>query len=316
MSSLDSSGVAQNSAAGPASPENRAAQRVAGSPEHLAEVPEVRGRAVLDQAEQVGARRRQGPSDVVLTEPVQLPDQRLARPAQVAVQLFLHIQARHAIPPIGQGMMAVARRRTPEDPPVAPRATSPESRSHMSRTRRTARGCGVDMGRVRAVFGGTWRVAAGPATGTHTPGGMDGQPACTCARILRVELTLTGENGRSLRLSNVVRAGDQRIEMYEATLAVPGIGSATTSVHEYGSYLAPFFRELAEAWRGFDDVKTFVSLEGQLTIDARHDGRGSVYCDVCLGQPWPPEWTLSAVLDFGAGAHLESLADDVEGLLG
>ena len=32
-------------------------RRVTGSPEHLAEVPEVRGRAVLDQAKQVRARR-------------------------------------------------------------------------------------------------------------------------------------------------------------------------------------------------------------------------------------------------------------------
>lgn len=140
-----------------------------------------------------------------------------------------------------------------------------------------------------------------------------------CRRVREapvVEVTLTGENGRSLRLSKAVRGGDDRLESFEATLVVLGVGSATTTVNEYGSQLAPFFNELAEAWRGFDDVKTFASLEGQLTIAARHDGRGTVDCEVSLRQPWPPEWTFSAVLDFGAGAHLESLAADVQRLLG
>lgn len=81
--------------------------------------------------------------------------------------------------------------------------------------------------------------------------------------------------------------------------------------------MAPsIFRELAESWKGFDDVKSFASLEGQLCIDARHDGLGTVYCEVYLRQPWPPEWQLSAVLDFGAGAHLDALASEIEDFLG
>lgn len=131
-----------------------------------------------------------------------------------------------------------------------------------------------------------------------------------------MEVALTGENGRSLRLSNVVRAGDGSIEAYEATLTVPGVVSAATVVYEHLSHLASFFRDLADAWRGFDGVKSFASLEGHLTIEARHDGKGTVYCDVCLRQPWPPEWKSSAVLDFGGGAHLESLANDVSALFG
>ena len=63
-------------------------------------------------------------------------------------------------------------------------------------------------------------------------------------------------------------------------------------------------------------MKSFASLEGQLCIDARHDGRGTVYCEVYLRQPWPPEWQFSAVLDFGSGAHMESVADEIEQLLG
>lgn len=130
-----------------------------------------------------------------------------------------------------------------------------------------------------------------------------------------VGVTLTAENGRTLSLSNVVRGRDGAVQSYDATLTMPD-GSVTTTVHEYGTWLPQFFRQLADAWRGFDDLRSFGSLEGQLTIDARHDGRGTVYCEVCLRQPWPPEWALSAVLDFGAGAHLENLADEIEQFLG
>jgi hypothetical protein len=129
-----------------------------------------------------------------------------------------------------------------------------------------------------------------------------------------VEVTLTAENGRTLRLGNVVRSGDGSID-YDATLTVPG-GSVTTTVHEHGTWLPGFFRDLAGAWMGFDDPKSFGSLEGQLTIYARHDGLGTVFCEVTLRQPWPPEWSLSASLDFGAGAHLEVIAAEIGALLG
>lgn len=130
-----------------------------------------------------------------------------------------------------------------------------------------------------------------------------------------VELTLTAENGRTLHLRGVRRSADGSVESYEATLAISG-GSVTATVHEYGTWLPRFFRELADAWRGFDDVKSFASLEGELWIEARHDGRGTVVCQVTIRQPRPPTWSLSAELDFGAGANLDAVARDVEGLLG
>jgi len=130
-----------------------------------------------------------------------------------------------------------------------------------------------------------------------------------------VEVIVTAENGRTLRLGNVVRSGNGMVDSYDATLTVPG-GSVTTTVHEYGAWLPGFLRELSDAWKGFDGVKSFASLEGELTIDARHDGLGTVSCEVTLRQPWPPEWSLSVVLDFGAGAHLEAIADEIDALLG
>lgn len=87
-------------------------------------------------------------------------------------------------------------------------------------------------------------------------------------------------------------------------------------MHECGTWLPGFFRHLANAWRGFDDAKSFGSLEGELTIDARHDGLGTVFCEVTIRQPWPPDWSLTATLDFGAGAHLQAIADEIDVLLG
>src|SRR5262249_59511102 len=56
--------------------------------EDLAEVPGLPDRQVLDQAEEVCPGGGQGTADVVLAEPVELPDQRLAYPAQMVVQVL------------------------------------------------------------------------------------------------------------------------------------------------------------------------------------------------------------------------------------
>jgi hypothetical protein len=36
---------------------------------------------------------------------------------------------------------------------------------------------------------------------------------------------------------------------------------------------------------------------------------------VTLRQPQPPEWSVKAELDFGAGAHLDRLANEVEAFM-
>jgi hypothetical protein len=77
-------------------------------------------------------------------------------------------------------------------------------------------------------------------------------------------------------------------------------------------HLAPFIRSLADAWKGFEGTREYASLEGQLVLSCQHDGMGTVSCAVTVCQPWPPEWSMQAVLRFGAGAHLERLAGDVD----
>jgi hypothetical protein len=98
------------------------------------------------------------------------------------------------------------------------------------------------------------------------------------------------------------------------TLSLPE-GDVTTEVWEMGTGLGPYFRDLANSWQGFEGSKDYSSLEGQFGLSCRHDGRGTVTCSVTLRQPAPPEWSVKAVLDFGAGAHLERLADEVESFL-
>jgi hypothetical protein len=64
--------------------------------EYVAEIAELAARLVLDEAEQVGACRRQRPPDVVLAKPVQLPQQGLPGALQVVEQARLGVESRHA----------------------------------------------------------------------------------------------------------------------------------------------------------------------------------------------------------------------------
>lgn len=129
------------------------------------------------------------------------------------------------------------------------------------------------------------------------------------------EIVLDGEDGRSLTLRRTEKADDESFWGYEATLRFPG-GESTTQVQEHGMHLAPFIRSLADAWKGFEGTREYASLEGQLELICQHDGMGTVSCTVTLRQPWPPEWSVEAVLRFGAGAHLERIASDIEAFVG
>ena len=117
-----------------------------------------------------------------------------------------------------------------------------------------------------------------------------------------------GENGRRLRLHSLQARGKD-ID-YVATLELPE-GRASVTVYEYGTGLPAFVRSVADAWQGFTDVKEYVSLEGDLVLSCRHDGLATVECDVTVRQPSPPEWSMRAVLAFGAGAHFGRIADAV-----
>jgi hypothetical protein len=125
------------------------------------------------------------------------------------------------------------------------------------------------------------------------------------------ELVLDGINGRRLVLSDLRR--DQSHYYYRAELTWAE-GSVTTEVIDRPTGLANFLSDLADAWQGFDGVREFASMEGEVTIACRYDGKGVVECVVSLVRPsWnPPSWTVTVDIDFGAGAHLERIARDAE----
>lgn len=124
------------------------------------------------------------------------------------------------------------------------------------------------------------------------------------------EIVLDSERGRYLTLRRKTWPDDESFESMVVTLGFPE-GQVTTTVWDYRSALAPFFADLAESWRGFTGVKEYASIEGELALECTHDGLGSIRCDATLRHPAPPEWTFSAVLVWGVGAHLDRLASEV-----
>jgi hypothetical protein len=127
------------------------------------------------------------------------------------------------------------------------------------------------------------------------------------------EVRLDAVNGRNLTLE-LLHAPEHDFWRSRTTLSLPQ-GSVSADVWEMGTGLARFFRDLASHWEGFDGSKEYGTIEGQLTFSCQHDGRGTVICTVTLRQPEPPEWSLEAILDFGAGAHVERLATEIEAFM-
>lgn len=82
---------------------------------------------------------------------------------------------------------------------------------------------------------------------------------------------------------------------------------------DYGDPGLPkIFRRAADQWRGFQGAIEFASIEGQLKLSLTHDGKGTLNCVATVRQPWPPTWRTTIELSFGAGAHAEQIARDVE----
>lgn len=123
-------------------------------------------------------------------------------------------------------------------------------------------------------------------------------------------LTLDAERGRSLRLTRTHALDSEHGSGFDARLTIPE-GAAETNVYEHREWLAEYFADLAANWRGWEGVKEYASLEGQLSLSATHDRLGTVTIKVALRQPWPPDWSFSAELEFGAGSHLERIAHDL-----
>jgi hypothetical protein len=82
--------------------------------------------------------------------------------------------------------------------------------------------------------------------------------------------------------------------------------------------LANFFADLADDWRGWDGVRTWASVAGDLRIEARHE-YGHVQLHVRLRSPGPGwgdnGWSATADLRLDPGEQLSQVATQVADLV-
>jgi hypothetical protein len=91
---------------------------------------------------------------------------------------------------------------------------------------------------------------------------------------------------------------------YHARLECPGL-TAATNVYSLGDDGLPnFFVSLAEDWRGFEGVREWGSLEGQLTLEAiTADHLGHIEIAVHLRpDAGPGNWVVHASIGLDAGS--------------
>lgn len=126
---------------------------------------------------------------------------------------------------------------------------------------------------------------------------------------------ITGENGRSVILSDLAADASGGVS-YTAALEFEA-GEARIVVWDYGPARLPgVLRRAADEWRGFDGALEFSSLEGQFALTLTHDGKGTIACVATVSQPWPPCWSTTIELSFGAGSNADQIATDVEAFFG
>lgn len=88
---------------------------------------------------------------------------------------------------------------------------------------------------------------------------------------------------------------------------------------ETAENLRDFLVGLAQDWRAWPGVRSWTSMEGQMTLEASHDGGGHVTLAVTLHSPRityaPDAWSARIVLTVEAGEELRRLADAAEQFL-
>ncbi|BCY05399.1 hypothetical protein L3i22_004870 [Actinoplanes sp. L3-i22] len=108
-------------------------------------------------------------------------------------------------------------------------------------------------------------------------------------------------------------------ELHEAGLTATTIAKIDGAYAGISTTLSGFVAGLAAAWQGWDGTRTWESMERELTLDARHDGRGHVSLGVTLRAPGPDwddtAWSARAVFVLEAGEQMTGLAADLTHLL-
>lgn len=80
------------------------------------------------------------------------------------------------------------------------------------------------------------------------------------------------------------------------------------------SSLAAYFADLAANWRGWEGIREYESIEGDLRLRATHDGHVNIH--VALWESTVPEgWRVEARVRMDAGEALNAAATEVAGLV-
>lgn len=88
-----------------------------------------------------------------------------------------------------------------------------------------------------------------------------------------VETVTIGSYETKFKLTCVDRDDSGTPLTLVATLDGPGLSASLSAYDDRYEALTAFFQGLADSWRGWEGVRNFSSLEGELDITARHDGQ-------------------------------------------
>ena len=130
-----------------------------------------------------------------------------------------------------------------------------------------------------------------------------------------IEVDITSIEGHRLHLEGGQRSTGTGEPWSLLAVLENSHGRASSPVWDVGNELIGLFNGIARDWRGWDGTRSYSSLEGELDIAARHDGIGQIRLVVSLGSLSPPSWRLETEMTLGAGAHAETVAASVAGLI-
>lgn len=126
-----------------------------------------------------------------------------------------------------------------------------------------------------------------------------------------MELVEIGHAG-SLTFDGIERKADGSIDSVLVTVDQKGL-HATQRVLTINDFrdLVLFFNDLSAQWRGWTGSKNYASLEGDLQISARHDGRVSLDFEISQ-KSVPRGWSLAGVLLLDPGEELSNVAQEIQ----
>jgi hypothetical protein len=114
--------------------------------------------------------------------------------------------------------------------------------------------------------------------------------------------------------------GDGYIRSFTVELTDDGLSattSATNAAHDL-TELSAFLQTLADDWRGWGGTRTWQSMEGELRLDASHDGKRLVTLRITVGPRTTygsAPWSASAVFHVEPGEQMQTIASQLAVML-